>query len=274
MGSIPEERLRLVIEDEAAANELCTQEPPHCTDLLNDPAGVLGDKQRWPDHVCFESFLRQSTELWSDSYLSGRSITRRPGASSLFVSGDVWRGWWPLPVGVSAISKADLEAALARGITSKRPAGGRRPELANLVPFGGDEEALWALRVNKDKTTLDLFALADYPGGRDRDSIIKAGEVLYTLRGSDTSLIDLVYAAKRWWSGFRGTKIDGRPKNSGIWASADNYETALRRAISTLRERRDKVTQEAVAGLLGCDDSQIRDWNKRFGISWAQIKKL
>jgi hypothetical protein len=38
-----------------------------CTDLLHDPAGVLGDRRRWPDHLCYEEFLTASTRLWSGS---------------------------------------------------------------------------------------------------------------------------------------------------------------------------------------------------------------
>jgi hypothetical protein len=38
-----------------------------CTSLLHDPAGVLSDRKRWPDHLCGEEFLAASTRLWSGS---------------------------------------------------------------------------------------------------------------------------------------------------------------------------------------------------------------
>jgi hypothetical protein len=35
-------------------------------------------------------------------------------------------------------------------------------ELSNLLPFRGEEEALWALRIEKENATLDLFGLTVY----------------------------------------------------------------------------------------------------------------
>lgn len=276
MGSIDDERLRLVVEGHYLPNELCTGAPPHCTDLLCDPAGVLGDRRRWPSHVCYESFLRESTQRWACRTASGRFLSHHVRSVRS------WPGWWPLPVGAHAAESAHIEACpdpLTRGLEDRKP-----PILVDIVPFG-KEEALWALRVEKEGTALDLFGLADYRGKagerRKNASVIKAGEVAYTLQGRDTDFIDLVHAAKLWWSQFRGLSIRGRPVNTGSWNSASEYTKALQSAVHRLQEQGDKVTQEAVARILdedaicpGCTDRQIRRWSKQYGITWQAAKRL
>ncbi len=72
------------------------------------------------------------------------------------------------------------------------------------------------------------------------------GGLRYILRGSDTSLVEIVRAAERWWSDFRGLRVQGRPPNSGAWADADEFKDALRTAISDLREQGRVATQQEV----------------------------
>jgi hypothetical protein len=141
--------------------ELACPEPLPCTDLLNDPVGVLSDEQRWPKHFCRSRFYWRSTTQWT-SHLS----VALPTAFS-----EQWYEWhmrWPLPVGKQAIG----------------PSNG---EIFNLVPFEEWEEARWAIRITAGDGTLDLFGLGiPYRQGEER--VYKTGELRYDLQGHGTLL--------------------------------------------------------------------------------------
>jgi hypothetical protein len=105
------------------------------------------------------------------------------------------------------------------------------------------------------------------PGG-----VVTVGGLKINSPRWDTTLLDLVDAAKRWWSRFQGLPIQGRPRESGTWASAQQFQDDLRTAVSTLREQGHGITQEEVNKSLHCDVSTLKRWLKRSGTSWMDEK--
>jgi len=228
--------------------ELACSEQPPCTDFLADPPGVLRDEERWPDHLCYEFFLRRSTYEWASSNLVALSTPELVQ----------WQLEWPLPVGKAAVA---LRLGTIKG------------EILNLAPLQEQEEALWAVHIKTVGCTLDLFGLGTpYRQGEDR--AYEMGELRYILQGGDTSLFNLVERAKRWWDGFRGKGTIGRPKGSGTWESSMEFWIALRAAVRATRTANQEVTQENVASYLRCDDCVLRRWVKQYGISWNQVLKI
>lgn len=129
-------------------------EKPHCTDLLNNPAEVFEDRNRWPLHLCYEDFLRVSTERWAMNFPlyadeKGVICSSHPRCK--------WHPLWPLPIGKGSATRE----IRAFGFHGREPMH-ELPELLNLVPFEGYEAAIWALRIERNGSTLDLFGLADY----------------------------------------------------------------------------------------------------------------
>ena len=123
---------------------LCTCKGSPCTELLNDPANVLADESRRPSHLCPE-VMRWSTRVWA---LNAKKSKGRDLASRL------WQRTWPLPIGRRALEDRIALHDCEDGA-----------QLSNLVPFDGEEEALWAVRVEKEGTVLNLFALAHRTDG-------------------------------------------------------------------------------------------------------------
>ncbi len=210
--------------------------------------------------------------------------------SMMFRRGNVealsrWRACWPLPVGLQAVevlnsdSGTFFEGDLFELGTSDLDSGTTsRDTLVNLVPFEGDEEAIWALRVEGINSVLELFGLTanrtELKGcGLDRreGGAITPGELAYVLRGQDTSLIGLLDNARRWWSQFSGSPIQGRPRDSGTFASGDDFEKTLHAAVRNLRGQQRKVTQESVSQLLSCDSRQLRRWLQQFNVGWTDV---
>lgn len=192
-----------------------------------------------------------------------------------------WREYWPLPVGVRAVEAMISHSGDQFASGSSLDLDYRGPDygaLLNLVPFEGDEEALWALRVETGNSALDLFGLANSGTSRQatsthrgKDDMFTAGELKYLLRGGDKSLIDILDSAQRWWSSFSAQAVIGRPRNSGTWASAEEFEDALRKAVRNLRSQGRKVTQESVAELLSSNDRVLRNWLNRYHVKWIDV---
>ncbi len=172
-----------------------------------------------------------------------------------------WRLDWPLPVGEKAVLRAQEEFG-------SDYYGPGHAALLNLVPFKGEEEALWALRVCRGDTVLDLFGLAS----RTERGTFTGGELAYRLSGEDTSLLDLQSKAKQWWSKRLGRAIQGRPRGSGRWTSRDDFEGTILAAVRTLRAGGRKVTLEKVAKIIPCDDRYLRDRIKYYGFEWKDIR--
>lgn len=61
----------------------CPEDPP-CTDLLVDPASVLEDQERWPDHLCDPNFLITSTGLWATYRRWSEVAGERPESQKRF----------------------------------------------------------------------------------------------------------------------------------------------------------------------------------------------
>jgi len=172
--------------------ELTCHWEPHCTDLLEDPAGVLGDVSRWPTHLCYERFLLEGTYKWACQAM--------PALTSTVTA---WRteSLYPLPIGKEAMSRTlayvpeVYNAALLTGDY-------------NAAPLTGDERALWALRITRGEDTLDLFGLVkDAPDDPKQEVTLIAGQLAFVLRGNDTSLVEEIKQAKRWWSQFGGVAV-------------------------------------------------------------------
>jgi hypothetical protein len=234
----------------------CAGRPPRCTELLNDPVGVLSDSQRWPTHMCYEPFMRWSTEEW----VLQRTMRTNYGGPAV----TNWHTRWPLAVGRRAVENDEF---------LRRVDGWA--ELLNIVPFEEDEEALWALRVERGSAVLDLFGLAAEPTeDRRKERAVTVGKLESNLLGSDKTLLNLVGAAKHWWSRFQGISIDGLPPGSGIWTSAEQFKDDLRKALSTLRRQGRKETQEEVSKFLHCDIRTLQRAHDRFDFPWRDAKTL
>jgi ribosomal protein L37AE/L43A len=98
----------------------CAGKPPRCTELLDDPVGVLSDRQRWPTHLCYEPFMRWSTEEWV------LRTTMRTNYTGAAVTN--WHTRWPLAVGRRAVENDPF---------LRRVDGWA--ELLNIVPFEEDQ---------------------------------------------------------------------------------------------------------------------------------------
>jgi len=138
----------------------CCGGPPSYTQLLNDPVGVLSDEQRWPSHLCQDSFLHESTYRWAHQTAKNRGLgnmwpipsanmvtrLRRRGGDPV----DVWAQHWPLPISMEAIRR------MARRCL---PHGDVLTEgFQSIVPFEGDEAACWVLRVEKGGNPISHYA--------------------------------------------------------------------------------------------------------------------
>jgi hypothetical protein len=198
-------------------------------------------------------FLRQSTELWAQAQ----------GFTDDNLNVYRWASIYPLPIGQQAMVENrewDNQSEWS--------------EVLNVLPFKGYEKAMWALRVEAEGGVLDLFGLEDYPTKFHKvHRIPVAGDLAYALRGTETSLTDLIHEAKRWWSRFRGRALQGRPRGSGTWRNAGEFRDAARNVVRTLRERGYKPTQENVAENLNCSDRVLRQWIDRYGVTWDDILK-
>lgn len=201
-----------LLEERLMPEELTHTRTPPCTDLISEPRAIFANKHRQPSHVCYEEFLRQSTELWAQSQTfitDSLSIYR-------------WASMHPLPIG----RRAFLE-------NGEVDCFSEWSEVLNVLPFEDYEAAVWALRVEVGGNILDLFGLEDYPTELHKNlGFPVAGDLAYVLRGRDTSLTDLVHRAERWWSLFRGRSLRGRPRGSGTWEDADAFRDDGHLALS------------------------------------------
>jgi hypothetical protein len=250
----------------------CPDGATPCIDLLYQPARILRNRQLWPVKLCYDAFLKESTHKW---FLRTALLTESlgyPGNGSGTWALERMAGTWPLPIGRQAIN---LRGAMFGGDTAAYMASVR------MASFEGWEEAMWAIRVTASGSTLDLFGLADWSAGvkpPEEDGPVSMGGLRYILRGSNTSLVELVRAAERWWADFRGQSVQGRPPNSGAWADADEFKDALRTAITALRKEGRVATQQEVTsyfctqpGFPGCNDRQLRRWIARYGVIWQDF---
>jgi hypothetical protein len=248
----------LVVEAREDRCEICPgfraeRRARSCTSLLYDPRWTLGQRRRWPDHLCYADFMQRSIEVWTSQVIG--KIT--PAIK-------LWAECYPLPIGVAAAKR--LYTAQGQAYPD---------ELTEILPFQGPEEAYWGLRVSEKRSVLDMFGLKGLKGwAPPGEEYLWLGEYAYSLRGRDgTSLTRLVEDGSTWWRDFSLEKIQGRPRGSGTWESASHLELALIDAGSELRSRGTKDTQEAVAELLQTDDRGLRRWIKDFGLDWREVKK-
>lgn len=256
------------ISDEYRSQGFASCPVPHCTDLLHDPAGVLADQRRWPNHVCYKRFLTPSTRIWA--YTGGHMKTAGNRENAVWRR---WQDWWPLPIGRKSLERACIEAypSPAEDFTDPQDFAAA----SNMMPGGEWDEALWALRIAKDGAVLDLFGLARdrrERGEHDEDAPITAGDMACSLRGKvtprgkDTSLLEVVRNAEKWWSHFKGKLITGRPRDSGTWRSEEEFMRDIAGAITALRSENGGkgITQEKVADYLNCSVHTLRRGRIRF----------
>ena len=244
-------------EERAVPKKFTHTKTPPCTDLISDAEAVLRDKERWPTHLCEAEFMSQSTGLWAEaqSFVVDSVNVHR------------WASMYPLPIGRWAlINCQEMDDALEWS------------EALHVLPFDGDEAAMWALRVEHTEGTivhvLDLFGLAEYPTeGHQAAGVPVAGDLAFSVRGKGRSLIEILEAAERWWGQFRGLTFRGRPRGAGEWESRKHFLNELRQAVAKTRSEGDKVTQENVALRLHTDSRQLRRRLGQFGIYWDDIRK-
>ncbi len=226
-----------------------------CTDLIADPPAVLMNKGRWPLHLCNPEFTSQSTANWAlaQPFAADNANNLR------------WASMWPLPIGRRALMTK-------HEVTDMSAWAG----VFGVLPFEEYEQAMWALRVRYREHvtvhTLDLFGLAEYPDELSQALVLPvAGQLAFVVRGRGKKTIDLLDAAERWWTQFRGLTLPGRPKGSGTWANGEEFEDRLRTAVAKLRSNNEKPTQENVAALLFTNARQLRSWLRDYRISWNEI---
>jgi hypothetical protein len=244
-------------EERTAPERLRHTETPPCTDLISDAEGVLRNKERWPTHLCEAEFMSQSTGLWAEaqSFVVDSVNVHR------------WASMYPLPIGRWALMECQKMDDILEW-----------SEALHVLPFDGDERAMWALRVEHTEGTLvhvlDLFGLAEYPTERHQAlEVPVAGDLAFSVRGKGRSLIEILDSAERWWGQFRGLTLRGRPTGTGTWESREHFETELHQAIAETRAEGDKVTQENVALRLHTDSRQLRRQVRYFGLSWKEIRQ-
>jgi len=247
----------MVIGEGEARCYLCARgrrgEDPSCTSLLYDPTAILSERRRWPNHLCYPDFMQRSIELW---------VTEAVGQAIPAV--ELWAECYPLPIG---------EAAARRLYTEQ---GQRYPDrLTGFLPFKGAEEAYWAVRVEVNRSVLDMFGLKGWmPPEEDAREYLWFGSFAYSLRGyDDTPLVRLAQDGERWWRNISWEKIQGRPRGSGTWESSEQLRRDVRKAVRALREQGRNVTQEAVAELLQTNDRVLRRWLADCRIDWREVKK-
>jgi hypothetical protein len=172
----------------------------------------------------------------------------------------LWAEYYPLPVGEAAARR--LYARSER----------RYPdELTGLLPFRGEEEAYWGLRVGGNRSVVDMFGLK----GPTSEERLRLGGFAYSLRGSDdTSLMRLVENGATWWRDFSWENVQGRPRGSGTWQSEDEFKSKLRATVGKLRVQGGRVTQENVADLLCCDIRTLQRGIAVYGINWKDVRAI
>lgn len=253
---------------------VCPANQPSCVDLLHMPARVLKNKDLWPSSLCHDVFLLSSTKRWFDeTALLGGWEAQLESAHSFEL--ELLSDMWPLPVGKQALNR---RVSIFNGNV------GAYMSARRLAVFDGLEEAMWVLRVKVSGNTLDLFGLAEDTSGVsvDRDDLsVYPGKLKYVLKGTDTSLLDIVRAADRWWSTFRGQPVQGRPAGSGTWEDVEQLKEAIRTAVRALHKQGRAATQQEVAayfcdhtGLPRCDARQLRRWLTRYDLNWQEISAL
>jgi hypothetical protein len=233
--------------------ELACPRVPPCTDLLANPASVLSDEERWPDHLCNVRFLMRSTEEWASARLLPTTSSPVPQLLD-------WQLSWPLPVGRLAVEQT---------------LGSYDPSMSLQAPFGQWEEALWALHVSREGNVVDLFGLGVPTHESGKQKTYRLGELRYVIRGTGAQPLRLLTSAQRWWARFRGEEAKGRPAGSGAhWESRIDFWLGLRKAVRAVRAEGDKVTQEKVAERLGYSDRELRRWLKQYGVEWKSVPRI
>jgi hypothetical protein len=225
-----------------------------CTTLLYDPLWTLGQRERWPDHLCYDDFMQRSIKMW---------VCRVAGKITPAIK--LWAESYPLPIGVLAAKRLYT----ARG--HNYPG-----ELTELLPFQGSEEAYWGLRVVEKRAVLDMLGLKGPKGWAPAgEEYLWLGGFAYSLRGrDDLSLLWLAKEGATWWRDFSLERVQGRPRGSGTWESRSHFESALIEAGRKVREQGRKVTQEAVAEQLQTSARVLSRWIRDFGLNWHEVKKL
>ena len=244
-------------EERTVPEKFTNTKTPPCTDLISDAEAILRNKERWPTHLCEAEFMSQSTGLWAEaqSFVVDSVNVHR------------WAAMSPLPIGRQALMNCpEMDDVLEWS------------EALHVLPFEGDEEAMWALRVEFMEGTsvhvLDLFGLAEYPTEwHQAVEAPVAGDLAFSVRGKGRSLTEILEAAERWWGQFRGLTFRGRPPGTGTWESREHFENELRQAVAKTRSEGEKVTQENVAQRLHTDSRQLRRRLGHFGINWHEIRQ-
>jgi hypothetical protein len=257
----------------------CPSAPP-CWPLLADPAAVLGDRRRWPRHLC-EALLRASVEGWLLAHPA-----RLPGGSAeLLALGDEW----PLPL-------LPLRATALAGQALPPPPPlppdlDWRVDAADADPGPPPDDALGGLGLVRDAAgrlavppalalalavplpsgTLDLWGVAvpdippAVPAGTPARHLLppayRLGELLVAVHGPPAALgaaRPLVEGARRWWRRWLLGERLGGGRPPGPLA----YDRAAwpRVAREMQRLRRAGVSWRGIGRRFGVDASTAWRW--------------
>lgn len=220
---------------------------PSCRPLLTDPLGVINDPRRWPQHLCYGT-LEASLDQWC-----GKAFLTTPDVDS-------WRG--------SAVGLPIRRQGFLRSIppgTPKHRFYADPAAIANFLPFAGDEQAAFVLRVPLGGDVITFFGL-----------LVPLDDVLYTLGparftfgGSQPGSEDarrVIDRTRRWWAQFIGQPVWGRPPGGKI-SAAD-----LHRAAVAVERMGKQPTQERLAEVLDCDPKTLQRAAKVDFGGWRQFR--
>ena len=215
-----------------------------CTSLLHDPASVLRDRKRWPDHLCYPVMV-ESCRQWAAE------------------NDPEHAGEYPLPLPDGRRALLALRVRRRRSTLDLFGLAGYKPEpVPEVLPPG--------IRYEQIGHNPALENPDAYSWGDEMACVLKEYD-------EDASLSEVAFSAQEWWRRICNMIPLGRPRGSGTYASRDEFIAALTVAVREVRAAGLRVTQPAVEQVLGVHQGhgrQLRKWLDQHKVSWSEAKKL
>lgn len=191
-----------------------TDSPP-CESLLREPEAVLGDRNRWPSHICMD-VARHSTMRWANALAQQRLGTPTPTPADV----DAWVELWPLPVAPLSMPGFWRPHELGPPDVPWREQTNFR-QLAVLPLLG---KAGLILQPNIPFVHVAAFGIVDdHPAlslASNRDIAYGLVDMQFTLAGwQDERVRAFCDAAVSWWDWYRRVRRPGRPSGALEWSS-------------------------------------------------------
>lgn len=204
---------------------------PPCDKFVLEPDAVLGDADRWPNHLC-QAVACSSTRRWAHVQAERHYGTIEGAPDTV----KAWADTWPLPVGQPLVSKAAAPPPLLPFPLPIKAA----LIFESSIPF----VSVTAFAMVDDHPTVQLATSGAAHHQRVTMQFITVG-------WTDERVIAFQERATRWWTGNKATgRNRGRTvtRESAIAAYLD-YSKRLKRAPK----------QVELAYELGCSIRTLRD---------------